>query len=179
MQINHLGKMVAIALVAVGLTACSSTKTATDTNANTAPAPAPVVAPTTSTAVVPKGPSEAELAAMRDMEARKARVVYFDFDDADIKPEFRDLLAAHGAFLAKNPSVMVTVEGHCDERGTPSYNIALGERRAKAVAKVLMSYGVQASQIKTVSYGEEKPADAGHDESAWSKNRRGVLVYQG
>jgi peptidoglycan-associated lipoprotein len=170
-----MGKTTVAALITVALAACSTTKTENDGSAGTN-----TTAPTTATTTpVQQGPSEAELAALRDVEARKARTVYFGFDDADIKPEYRDLLAAHGAFLAKNPNVVVTVEGHCDERGTPEYNIGLGERRAKAVAQVLMSYGVQASQIKTVSFGEEKPSDAGHDESAWVKNRRGVLSYQG
>ncbi len=175
MLVKQMGKTTVAALIAVALAACSTTKTENDGSAGTT-----TTAPTTATTTpVQTGPSEAELAALRDVEARKARTVYFGFDDADIKPEYRDLLAAHGAFLAKNPNVVVTVEGHCDERGTPEYNIGLGERRAKAVAQVLMSYGVQASQIKTVSFGEEKPADAGHDESAWVKNRRGVLSYNG
>ena len=74
---------------------------------------------------------------------------------------------------------MITIEGHCDERGTPAYNLALGERRAKAVAQILMLNGVSSSQIKTKSYGEEVPAAQGHDESAWSQNRRGELKYEG
>lgn len=173
MSMKHIYKGVVVALMVAGLAACA-TKQTEDTSGQTAPAVQETV-----TQPVKTGPSAEELARMQDIEARKARVVYFDFDDATIKPEARDLLALHGAFLAKNGGVSVQIEGHCDERGTPEYNVALGERRAKAVAQVLMSYGVQSSQIKTISFGEEKPAVMGHEESAWAKNRRGVLVYEG
>lgn len=174
MSIYQMGKNAVVALIVAGLAACASTQTGTDTSAQT-------TAPTEPTVTTPiqQGPSAEELARLADIEARKARVVYFDFDDANIKPEYRDLLAAHGAYLAKNPGLMVTVEGHCDERGTPEYNVGLGERRSNAIKQVLQSYGVQASQIKTLSYGEEKPANPGHDEAAWAQNRRGVLVYEG
>lgn len=173
MSMKHMYKGVVVALMVAGLAACASKQTE-DTSGNTAP-----VVQESTTTPVQTGPSATELARLQDIEARKSRVVYFDFDDANIKPEARDLLALHGAFLAKNSNVKVQIEGHCDERGTPEYNVALGERRAKAVAQVLMSYGVQASQIKNISFGEEKPAVMGHDESAWAKNRRGVLVYEG
>ena len=173
MSMKHMYKGVVVALMVAGLAACASKQTE-DTSGDTAP----VVQENTTTPVT-TGPSATELARLQDIEARKSRVVYFGFDDANIQPEARDLLALHGAFLAKNSGVMVQIEGHCDERGTPEYNVALGERRAKAVAQVLMSYGVQASQIKNISFGEEKPAVMGHDESAWMKNRRGVLVYEG
>ena len=173
MSMKHIYKSVVVALMVAGLAACASKQTETEGQSTQ-----PVVQETT-TQPVQTGPSAEELARLQDIEARKARVVYFDFDDSNVKPAARDLLALHGAFLAKNPGLNVTVEGHCDERGTPEYNVALGERRAKAVAQVLMSYGVQASQIKTISYGEEKPAVLGHNEAAWEKNRRGVLVYEG
>jgi peptidoglycan-associated lipoprotein len=106
------------------------------------------------------------------------RVIYFDFDKSDIKDEFRDILQAHAEYLASHPNVHVTLEGHCDERGTREYNIALGERRAKAVKRMLTLQGVAASQIETVSYGEERPAALGHDESAWALNRRVEFIYQ-
>ena len=106
------------------------------------------------------------------------RVVYFDFDKSDIKPEFRDILNAHAEYLANHADVSVTLEGHCDERGTREYNIALGERRANAVKNMLTLQGVAASQIRVISYGEERPAALGHDESAWALNRRTEIVYQ-
>lgn len=106
------------------------------------------------------------------------RVVYFDFDKSDIKSEFTDTIRAHAEYLAAHPNVSITLEGHCDERGTREYNIALGERRANAVMRMLTLQGVSANQIRTVSYGEERPAALGHDESAWSLNRRAEFIYQ-
>ncbi len=105
------------------------------------------------------------------------RVIYFDFDSSDIRPEFVDVIAAHGRFLAGNATVRVRLEGHTDERGSREYNIGLGERRAQTVKRALALQGVQESQITTVSYGEERPAAAGSDENAWSKNRRVEIVY--
>lgn len=105
------------------------------------------------------------------------RVIYFDFDSSEIRGEFVDVIAAHGRFLAGNASVRVRLEGHSDERGSREYNIGLGERRAQTVRRALSLQGVQDSQITTVSYGEERPAAAGSDESAYSKNRRVEIVY--
>jgi len=105
------------------------------------------------------------------------RVIYFDFDRSDIKDEFRDILNAHAEYLASNPSIDVTIEGHTDERGTREYNIALGERRANAVKRMLTLQGVSASQIRVISYGEERPAALGHDERAWALNRRAIIDY--
>ena len=108
---------------------------------------------------------------------RQENTIYFDFDKATVRPEFIETLQAHGAFLTSNPSVRVTIEGHSDERGTPEYNIALGERRAQAVVQYLQNLGVSAGQISTVSYGEEKPVDMSRTEAGFAKNRRAVLVY--
>jgi peptidoglycan-associated lipoprotein len=105
------------------------------------------------------------------------RVVYFDFDKSDIKGEFRDVIQAHAEYLANNPNVTITLEGHADERGTREYNIALGERRAEAVQRMLTLQGAPASQIRIVSYGEERPAALGHDEDAWALNRRAEFIY--
>ncbi len=107
------------------------------------------------------------------------RVIYFAFDSSEVAEQDRDLLAAHAAFLAANPDVKVSVEGHTDERGSREYNIALGERRAQAVKRILEFQGASPAQMTVVSYGEEKPAAEGHDESAWSLNRRVELVYVG
>jgi len=105
------------------------------------------------------------------------RVVYFDFDKSDIRGDFRDVIQAHAEYLASHSDVAVTLEGHADERGTREYNIALGERRANAVQKMLTLQGASASQIRVVSYGEERPAALGHDEDAWSLNRRAEFIY--
>ena len=107
-----------------------------------------------------------------------ARTVYFDFDQAVLKPRDLRVLERHAEFLRGNRSRTLTIEGHCDERGTREYNLALGERRANAVQDFLTSAGVRSSQLETVSYGEERPVDVGHDESAWSKNRRAELIYR-
>lgn len=105
------------------------------------------------------------------------RVIYFDYDSANIRADFNDTIAAHAAYLAANPNTVVTIEGHTDERGSREYNLALGERRSLAVRKQLVLLGAAAGQIKTVSYGEERPAVDGHDEAAYGKNRRAELVY--
>ena len=107
------------------------------------------------------------------------RVIYFAFDSSEVVPRDRELLAAHAAYLAANPDVRVSVEGHTDERGSREYNVALGEPRARAVKRILEFQGASPSQITVVSYGEEKPAAEGHDESAWALNRRVELVYVG
>lgn len=105
------------------------------------------------------------------------RVVYFDFNSNVVNPEFLPLLQAHGEYLATHPEYRVSIEGHTDERGSREYNLALGERRAKAVQQILVLNGAAAEQLSTVSYGEEKPVDPGHNEAAWAKNRRAVIVY--
>ncbi len=106
------------------------------------------------------------------------RVVYFDFDRSTVRDEYLDLIKAHAEYLLMHPQRRVTLEGHTDERGSREYNLALGEQRAKAVRDLLMLEGVAGDQIAIVSYGEERPADPGHDEAAWRKNRRVVIVYR-
>jgi len=105
--------------------------------------------------------------------------IYFDFDSYEIKAADRDVVLAHARYLADNPSVKVVLEGHADERGTREYNIALGERRAKAVSQLMLLQGVAQSQVDIVSFGEERPVALGHDESAWSVNRRVEILYSG
>jgi peptidoglycan-associated lipoprotein len=105
------------------------------------------------------------------------RIVYFDFDSAEIKGAGNDVVAAHARYLAANPATRVRLEGHTDERGSREYNIGLGERRAQSVRRALLLQGATEAQISTVSYGEERPAVLGHDEAAWAKNRRVEIVY--
>ncbi|HZF32130.1 MAG TPA: peptidoglycan-associated lipoprotein Pal [Gammaproteobacteria bacterium] len=109
---------------------------------------------------------------------RQQLVVYFEYDQAEIKPEFNAMLEAHARFLASNPNAQVRLEGHTDERGSREYNIGLGERRAQSVRRVLMLQGATATQVSTVSYGEERPAATGSDEESWRLNRRVELVYR-
>lgn len=106
------------------------------------------------------------------------RVIYFDFDRAEIKQEFRDIIRAHAAYLTANPRTRIVLEGHTDERGTREYNMGLGERRANSVRSVLTLQGVSSGQIETVSYGEERPVALGHDEESWRLNRRVEIVYR-
>lgn len=107
------------------------------------------------------------------------RIIYFAFDSSEVAEQDRPLVQTHAAFLAANPTMKVTLEGHSDERGSREYNIGLADRRAQAIRKMLEFQGVSPTQITVVSYGEEKPAVEGHDESAWSMNRRVELVYAG
>jgi len=105
------------------------------------------------------------------------RMIHFDFDRSEIKPEYQAVVVAHGEYLARHSSQTVTIEGHCDERGTREYNIALGERRANAVKRLLMAQGATSGQITTVSYGEEQPLERASNETAWAKNRRAFFAY--
>jgi peptidoglycan-associated lipoprotein len=108
-------------------------------------------------------------------QARKAGAlhnIFFDFDKYNLKPEAIQKLDQTAGWLADNPGVQIRIEGHCDERGTDEYNIALGDRRANSAKKYLVNLGISVDRLSTVSYGEERPADAGHNEAAWAKNRR-------
>jgi peptidoglycan-associated lipoprotein len=105
------------------------------------------------------------------------KVIYFDFDKSEIRPEFADIVTQNAQNLTSHPNLKLKLEGNTDERGTREYNIGLGERRAQAVRRALMLQGVAETQLSTVSFGAERPAAEGDDESAWSKNRRVELVY--
>jgi peptidoglycan-associated lipoprotein len=173
MSIIKFGKSVVIVASATLLFACAGTKTEEET-------PAVETTPEVTAPITPVK-TDAEIAAEANAAARQAAgtTVYFELDEDVVSSQGRAVLEAHAWFLsqAENSGIVVTVDGHCDERGTPAYNLALGERRAKAVSQILMSYGVSSSQIKTVSHGEEMPAAMGHDEAAWKQNRRAVLDY--
>ena len=115
---------------------------------------------------------KAEAVAVSAKQLYELADIRFDFDKFNLKDEARGILKNHAEWLNKNKDVMIVVEGHCDERGTAEYNLALGERRANAAAKFLVDMGIDAKRIKTLSYGEELPLDPGHNEEAWAKNRR-------
>ncbi len=121
----------------------------------------------------------AEEPSLRGKDYKKVaqlETVYFEYDDATLRSDARNVLAKNAKYLKENQNVEIIVEGHCDERGTTDYNIALGDRRAKAVRSYLLKLGMKGNRIATISYGEEKPADFGHDESSWSKNRRAEML---
>ena len=107
------------------------------------------------------------------------RSVYFDFDSNVVKDEYKGLVQAHAKYMVDRKDSKIRVEGNCDERGSREYNLALGQRRAEAVKRVMTVLGVQEGRIETVSFGEEKPAAPGHDEAAWTQNRRGDIKYAG
>lgn len=172
----------ALAIVFAGLVlaGCSST-------GKKEPAPEPLPAEDSAAGTIPSPAPESDISRQVDAAGNPmnpntgqplGRVFYFDYDKAVLRPESFALLELHGAFLRSNPDRRVMIEGHCDERGTREYNLALGERRADAIRTLLVSSGVRRSQIDSVSYGEERPVDAGHGEAAWAKNRRGELVYR-
>lgn len=106
------------------------------------------------------------------------RIVYFAFDSSEIDDEYMALLEAHGEFLADHPAQRITVEGHTDERGSREYNLALGERRAEAVRRILVLNGANGEQLQVVSYGEENPVNSASNEDAYAENRRAELVYR-
>jgi peptidoglycan-associated lipoprotein len=108
----------------------------------------------------------------------KNRSVYFDFDNFQVKDEFKPIVESHGKYVGSQSLLKVKIEGNTDERGGREYNLALGQKRAEAVARALKIYGVKEQQIETISLGSEKPIAAGHDEAAWSKNRRVDISYQ-
>ncbi len=118
----------------------------------------------------PAGPTEDELF------LREVRDAYFDYDKADIRPDARDSLSKTADFLKNHHSIKVTIEGHCDERGSTEYNLGLGDRRASAVKQYIVSLGVSADRISTVSFGKEKPFCMEHSEACWQQNRRGHFV---
>lgn len=180
--------LMAVALLATG---CASKKAYTDAAeqdaaakskqpvAQAAPAEEATPAPATSTKSV-STTSIAEEAADSELLARVMKDgmlrIHFDFDQYTLGEESRSILAANAAYLSRKDSVSVLIEGHCDERGSDEYNLALGERRALAAKNYLVSLGVDEDRLSIITYGEEKPLDAGHSESSWSKNRRAEFL---
>ncbi len=127
-------------------------------------------------ATTPPAASGIRAGSQQDLAATAGDRVYFAYDKSDISPEARAILTKQSDWLKKNANVTVTIEGHCDERGTREYNLALGERRATAVKNVLVALGIPANRVSTISYGKERPAVVGSTEAAWAQNRRGVTV---
>ena len=123
-------------------------------------------------------PREEPVAQVAQLAAKESPLkdIYFDFDKADIRPDAKGLLAEDIAWLKAHPKAVITIEGHCDERGTSEYNLGLGERRAKATKDYLVASGIDGKRIATVSYGKERPFVLGHDESAWKWNRKAHFV---
>ncbi len=167
--------LLALALTSI-LAACSSTPPATtaapaaEKTAATAPAATPATtAPVKEMLYPPKGVGG----------ALGERGIFYEFDKYAVKDQYQPVVFAHGDFLVQHPAAKVTLQGNCDERGSREYNLGLGQRRADSVRKMLAAKGVKDSQMETVSFGKEKPRNAGHNEAAWAENRRTDIVYQG
>ena len=109
-------------------------------------------------------------------ESNLLKDIHFDYEKYDIHPRDEEILKENAAFLGKNPKMKIQIEGHCDERGTAEYNLALGERRANSTKRYLVSLGITSDRISIISFGKERPLDPGHNEEAWAKNRRAHIV---
>ena len=130
---------------------------------------------------IKEGPASVSEGTVKELDinvvpATELDTVYFDFDSFILSPSSRDTLSKNSKWLLKNGRVKVQIEGHCDERGSDEYNLALGEKRAKSALSYLVTLGVPAGQLSVISFGKEKPADPGHTEAAWAKNRRAAFV---
>lgn len=192
MSVNKLGKFAVIGLSAAWIAGCSTTATDTDSStvAEDAASTEQANEATDSsdqafgageegalTSVIVEETEATEETAMDSLTGVET-VFYFDFDKSIVRPESREALAKHAEYLVTNPDARIVLEGHADERGTREYNMALGERRAKAISRYLTIQGVAASQIETVSFGEEVPVAFGHDSNAWQLNRRVEVRYE-
>lgn len=160
--------LAAVALLAACETAPESSG---DSQSSGATSAASTAAPAAVAQIVP--------GSQRDLVVNVGDRVFFGFDQSDLTAQSRETLEKQAAWLQKFPGVRVAIEGHADERGTREYNLALGERRASAVKDYLVALGVAPARIKTISYGKERPAAVGSNETAWAQNRRGVMVIDG
>lgn len=181
-----------LALIGLGLTllpGCARKKPATapeaptlneNTVAVTAPA-TPPPAPAPQAPAEPADPLAGDLATVNEYVRGRGLLgdVYYSYDSSDLSSEARDRLAGNARFFKDHPVFEAIIEGHCDDRGTPEYNLALGERRASAAVSYLTALGVDGSRLRTLSYGEERPVCTGSDESCWSQNRRAHFVLTG
>ena len=168
-----------LALVAL-ITACNSTAKvdtsdkaiSPNTNAST---PSPVSATAKSLVAPVVVPAHLDPNSL----ISKNRSVYFDFDKFQVKDEYKSVVESHGKYVGSQGTLKIKIEGNADERGGREYNLALGQKRAEAVARALKIYGVKDQQVEAVSFGSEKPVASGHDEAAWAKNRRADVSYVG
>jgi peptidoglycan-associated lipoprotein len=163
----------AVALALLVLVAGCSKKAGQEAPATTPP---PAVQPASNPP--PTTPQEQPAPAPAEPATQNWQDAYFDYDKSDLRDDARAALDADAKMLSDHANAAITIEGHCDERGTPEYNLALGERRANAAKDYLVAHGVDGSRIETISYGEERPFATGHDEASWAQNRRAHLVQK-
>ena len=177
---KRIALYLAVAAVAAGCASQEAKKEApvADRSGSGATPPSSATAPSTTTR--PQQPGAVAGNPLRDpSNILSKRSVYFDYDSNSVKDEYRNMVQAHSRYMADKRDSKVRIEGNCDERGSREYNLALGQRRAEAVKKVMTVLGVGDGRIETISYGEEKPVATGHDEKAWSQNRRADIKYAG
>ena len=158
-------KLITMFAAALLLTACSSSEEAATTD-------------TSGSSTDGSGTAMAAPGSIEDFQINVGDRVFFDYDSYEVRADAQDTLQKQAAWLQQYPTYTITVEGHCDERGTREYNLALGERRANSVKNYLVALGIDANRVQTVSYGKERPEIEGSDETAWAQNRRGVTVLQ-
>lgn len=166
-----------LALIAL-ISACSSTAKV-DTSDKAISPSTPTPAPATATAKSVVAPVVAPAHLDPNSSLSKNRSVYFDFDKFQVKDEYKAVVESHGKYVGSQSTLKIKIEGNADERGGREYNLALGQKRADAVARALKVYGVKDQQVEAVSFGSEKPVAKGHDEAAWAQNRRADVTYVG
>jgi len=164
-------KFLALLAAAVLVAGCSSAPEQSTTTGGSGGTPA--TSSTPATQAQPAGPRPGS---QEELVATVGDRVFFDYDSSSVKPDGRTVLNRQAAWLKQYGSVAITIEGHCDERGTREYNLALGERRANAVKDYLVAQGISPSRVKTISYGKERPVALGSNEAAYTQNRRGVTM---
>ena len=162
--------LLGLAIVLAMASGCASRKKVS-TQGQLEPPPTETTTPPPPSETTPPPPPSGETGERLTLED-----AFFDFDDFSLRQDAKSALERDGKYLEKNSGTNVVIEGHCDERGSVEYNLALGEKRARAAKDYLVSYGVSGNRLTTISYGKERPFDPGHDESAWSKNRRAHVV---
>jgi peptidoglycan-associated lipoprotein len=173
-------KVLMALIAALALAACSSTDKKDDPAPVTDRTTPPPTTATTTTTTTPTTTTPIAVSPLKDPKnILSTRVIYFDFDSNVVKDEYRAMVQAHAKYLTENRAATLRIEGHTDERGSREYNIALGNRRAESVKKILVVLGVQEGRVEIISFGEEKPVEGGHDEASWAKNRRAELKYKG
>lgn len=165
---NKTVRIALVALLCVGAAACSKKQEVK---------PQPQEQPQTTEAPAQQGAGKYTPADLDTDACLRQRVVYFDFNKDEVKPEFQQIMQCHAKYLQDRPTSQMRLEGNTDERGTREYNLGLGERRGNAVSSALQANGGSASQISVISYGKEKPVCREHNEDCWSKNRRVEIVY--
>ena len=172
-------KLIIPALLALLIAGCSSTPDAPDANgaqvetrSNNAGNVATVTAGNVDSRKLPP-----ELTDPKNILSKRS--IYFDYDKYDVRSEFKDLVTAHAKFLANNRQYKILIQGNTDDRGSREYNLALGQKRADAIKKMVTLLGAREEQVESVSLGKEKPKNEGQNEAAWAENRRGDILYQG